>query len=127
MAGFSMDVIGVEECIANLERVELSAETNTRNAVTGATNDALDASLPLIPVDTGRLLGGQHVNFGGSAAGSLIWNELANDVPYARWVCFGHHTRSGSWVPPQDFMTTPILIGKQSLMRRMASVLVGGD
>jgi hypothetical protein len=127
MAGFSLDIIGLEAAIARTQNLSLRAEAGARQAVTGATNDALDASLPLIPVRTGFLYSRQHVNFGGSAAGALIWNELANDARYAEWVCFGHHTRSGSWVPAQDFMTGPREVGRRSLESRMGNILVGGD
>src|SRR2546423_10844317 len=95
-------------------------EVKAAEAVQGATQDALDASLPLIPVLTGLLLSRQQMRMLGG--GLLIEGELYNDAPYSRWVCFGHHTRSGSWVAPQDFMTVPILIGKQSLEMRLASM-----
>jgi hypothetical protein len=122
MAGFSMELVGLEEVIGELKGLSLRTEAAVVDAVKGATNDARDASLPLIPVRTGFLLDHQEVWFVGAIGAQLIWGELRNTAPYSRWVCFGHHTRSGSWVAPQDFMTAPILVGERSLMERLAAI-----
>lgn len=121
MAGFSMSVTGLLETIGKLVVMEASVEVKATEAVQGATQDALDASLPLIPVDTGLLLSGQQMRMVGG--GLLIEGELYNDTIYSRWVCFGHHTRSGSWVAPQDFMTSAIMIGQKSLEARLGSIV----
>lgn len=120
MAGFSMSMIGLAEVIGRLVVMQAEVIPGATAAVEGALQDALDASLPMIPVDTGLLLSGQQTRIVGG--GVEPTGELYNDVHYARWVCFGHHTRSGSWVAPQDFMTGPIEIGRQSLMRRMEEI-----
>ena len=123
MAGISLELVGLEEVIGNLKGLELQAQAKSLQAVTDATNDARDASLPLIPVKTGFLKSQQEVWFSGSLGGAeLIWGELRNRAPYSRWVCMGHHTRSGSWVAARDFMTGPMLVGEQSLKRRLAGI-----
>jgi hypothetical protein len=120
MAGFSMSVAGLAETIGKLVVMEASVEVKATEAVTGATQDALDASLPLIAVRTGYLLEHQQKRMVGS--GMRISGELFNDAPYSRWECFGHHTHSGSWVPGQDFMTLPIMVGQKSLESRLGHI-----
>jgi hypothetical protein len=122
MAGFSLDIIGMEAVTGRLAIMQAEVIPGATAAVEGALTDALDASLPLIPVRTGRLLGGQQTRLIGG--GVEPTGELYNDTPYARWVNSGHHTRSGSWVPAQDFMTAPMEVGRRSLMRRMAEILL---
>lgn len=125
MAGISVELVGINEIIGELRGLDLKTEAAVKQAVDGATNDARDASLPLIPVRTGYLLSRQQVWFGGAIGANLIFNELRNDAPYARWVNCGHHTRSGSWVAPQDFMTTPLAVGEQSLYERLKAIYGG--
>ncbi len=122
MAGFSMETIGLAEVIGKLGVMQAEVIPGATAAVEGALSDAYDASLPLIPVATGYLLSRQQTRLIGG--GTEPTGELYNDAPYSRWVTFGHHTRSGSWVAAQDFMTGPIEIGRQSLMRRMAELMV---
>ncbi len=116
MAGFSMDVIGLAEVMGKLGVMERDAEVKAEEAVQGATQDALDASLPLIAVRTGYLRSRQQMRISG------LEGELYNDAIYSRWECFGHHTRSGSWVAGQDFMTAPILVGQKSLESRLGHI-----
>src|SRR5213596_2072193 len=114
MAGISLSLVGIEETIGKLKSLELQAQAKALQAVTDATNDARDASLPLIPVRTGYLKSQQEVWFTGSIGAELIWGELRNRASYAQWACFGHHSRSGSWVAGRDFMTTPLQVGERS-------------
>ncbi len=116
MAGFSMDVIGLAEVIGKLDAMGAQAEVKAAEAVQGATQDALDASLPLIAVRTGYLRSRQQMRVSG------LEGELYNDALYAEFECFGHHSRSGSWVPGQDFMTAPILVGQKSLESRLGHI-----
>src|SRR6266568_8336808 len=120
MAGITLETIGINEVIGKLGTLNAQMAPVARQAVNEATNDALDASLPLIPVRTGKLKGGQQTRFGGGE--TTPYGDLFNDTYYARWVNFGHHTRSGSWVAPQDFMTMPFAVGTQSLYRRLKAI-----
>lgn len=116
MAGFSIDMIGLVEVMGTLDVMAAETEVKAAEAVQGATQDALDASLPLIAVRTGFLLSRQQMRISG------LEGELYNDTPYALFECFGHHSRSGSWVPGQDFMTSPIMVGQKSLEARLGSI-----
>jgi len=116
MAGFSMELIGLAEVIGKLGAMAAETEVKAEEAVQGATQDALDASLPLIAVRTGYLRSRQQMRMSG------LEGELYNDAIYSRWECFGHHTRSGSWVAGQDFMTVPILVGQKSLESRLGHI-----
>lgn len=120
MAGFSMDLVGLTEVMGKLAVMQAEVIPGATAAVQGALDDAYDASTPLIPVLTGFLLSRQQKRLIGG--GIEPTGELYNDADYALPVCMGHHTRSGSWVAPQDFMTGPMEIGRQSLMRRMAEI-----
>jgi len=120
MAGFSMSMTGLLETIGRFVVMQAEVIPGSTAAVEGALQDAYDASVPMIPVLTGYMLSRQQTRMVGG--GVEPTGELFNDAPYARWPCFGHHTRSGSWVAPQDFMTGPIEIGRQSLMRRMEEI-----
>jgi len=125
MAGISVELVGLEEMIGELKGLELKTEAKVVQAVSDATNDALDASLPLIPVRTGFLKSQQEVWFTGSIGANLIWGELRNKAYYAEWVCFGHHTRSGSWVAGRDFMTPGYAVGEKSLINRLNAIYGG--
>jgi len=122
MAAVSVELVGIDELISELQGLGLKTQAQVKQAVDLATNDARDASLPLIPVKTGYLLSRQQVWFGDAIGADLIFNELRNDAPYALPVCFGHHTRSGSWVAARDFMTGPMLIGEQSRFNRLNAI-----
>jgi hypothetical protein len=121
MAAVSVELVGLSELINELSQLETTTQMKAEQAVTDATNDARDASLPLIRVRTGYLRSRQQVRQSGNSGG-LIMNELYNDADYAQWECFGHHTRSGSWVPGQDFMTAPLLVGERSLNERLNAI-----
>lgn len=114
------EIIGLPEMLAQLAALAIETRLRAEEAVTGATEDAYDASLPLIPVLTGFLLSRQQIQ--AVNEGSTIMHALYNDADYALFVNEGHHTRSGSWVPAQDFMTGPMLIGQKSLERRCANI-----
>lgn len=61
------------------------------------------------PVVTGKLKRGFKLDSSGN---------IVNDVDYATYVEFGHHTRSGSWVPAQGMiMKSTGEIGKRVLER----------
>lgn len=117
MAGFSLEVLGIAQVIGQLVVMREEVIPGATAAVQGSLDDAYDASVPLIPVDTGFLKSRQQKRLIGG--GVQPTGELYNDADYALPVCMGHHTRSGSWVPAQDFMTGPMEIGRQSLTRRM--------
>src|SRR6266568_4021186 len=119
MAGITLELVGLEEMIGELKSLELQTQAKVVQAVSDATNDALEASLPLIPVRTGLLKSKQEVWFTGSIGATLIWGELRNKAYYSPFVCYGHHTRSGSWVAPQDFMTPAYAMGSRSLIDRL--------
>ncbi len=125
MAGISVELVGLEEMIGELKGLELKTEAKVVQAVSDATNDALDASLPLIPVRTGFLKSQQEVWFTGSIGATLIWGELRNRAYYSPFVCFGHHTRSGSWVAARDFMTPAYAVGSKSLIDRLNAIYGG--
>ncbi len=93
MAGFSMDVIGLAEVMGKLGVMERDAEVKAE-----------------------FLKSRQQMRISG------LEGELYNDAIYSRWECFGHHTRSGSWVAGQDFMTAPILVGQKSLESRLGHI-----
>lgn len=117
----SVEVVGMAELLNELSQYDFRTQDLAEAAVTAATQDALDASLPLIPVLTGYLKSRQQIRSAGGPGFPMM--ELFNDAEYAAFVCYGHHTRSGSWVPPQDFMTAPLLVGQQSLQQRLIAIL----
>ena len=120
--GISVDIVGLSELIAELAAFDIQTQVRAEEAVTAATQDAQAVAINLTPVDTGFLQSRNLVRAIGGAS-SLILAELYNDAYYAPFVVFGHHTRSGSFVPPQDFFTPAMVAGRASLMRRLASII----
>lgn len=55
------------------------------------------------PVDTGNLKDSNRASVQSKALTALVGPD-ENIAPYARWVEFGHHTRSGSFVKGQFYI-----------------------
>ncbi len=120
MAGITIELEGLDALLNSIKQIEAQTRLKVAQAVTDVTQDAQYKSLPLIPEETGYLYSRQQIRIGGGSG--RIWGELFNDAPYALFVCMGHHTRSGSWVAPQDFMTPAYLYGSKHLMTRLRAI-----
>lgn len=73
------------------------------------------------PVDTGFLQSRNELSDTRSARKATI--TLTNDCDYVLPVVLGHHTRSGSWVDPQDFMTPSLHFGLDYLLNELEGLL----
>jgi hypothetical protein len=93
----------------------------------------------LVPRDTGALADSSHaepMNAGlpraRDAAGRFTNQEIgftmrsfgneATGQMYARWVNEGHHTRSGSWVPPNPFFSQSVADAKAVIAEGLATI-----
>lgn len=117
----SIDIVGLDALIAELAALDLETQVRAEAAVAAATQDAQQVAINLCPVETGTLQAGNLIRAIGGA--SLILGELYNNVYYAPFVVFGHHTRSWSFVPPNDFFTPAMAAGRESLMQRLAGIV----
>jgi hypothetical protein len=86
-----------------------------------AEEDALQVGNAYTPVDTGYLVSRNEVRVMYQGGGSFL-EELYNDADYAQYVAQGHHTRSGSWVEAQDWITPALERGAQSLRARLEAI-----
>ena len=118
MASIGVEITGANELAAQLQRLALSAPPKADEVALAAAQAAKDTGDPLTPVRTGYLLSRNQVALTGPGEAMFF-----NDCPYAVWVCYGHHTRSGSWVAPRDWMTPAAMAGQQWMAANAALVL----
>ena len=121
MSGISAHVIGVDEVVAKLAALDISMQVRAKQAVSASTLDAVTMAKQLSPVKTGFLRSRWQFNPIGSSPLFVLY-ELSNDARYALFVVYGHHTRSGSFVPPQDCLTPAVAYGQARLMARLAAI-----
>lgn len=92
------EIYGNRAVIDNLSAFSAQIQAQAQAALEQAAQMALDTANSLTPVDTGYLLSRNQVEVN---PGSV---SVSNDAEYAAPVELGHHTRSGSFVPPQHFL-----------------------
>ena len=124
MSGVSVEVIGVSEVVDKLAAFDVSCQGRATQAVSASTLDAQTMAKQLSPVATGFLRSRWMVNPIASTP-LLILYELTNDASYAIFVIGGHHTKSGSFVPPQDCLTPALAYGRSRLALRLAKIAGG--
>jgi hypothetical protein len=101
--GFSLDILGNKAILDNLQSFGEQMAEKAISKTVDAGYMALDLSNERAPVDTGYLKSRNQLFV--NQEGSRVDVTVSNDTPYALPVILGHHTRSGSWVDPQDFLT----------------------
>ena len=121
MSGITAQVIGVDAIVEKLAALDISVQVRAKQAVSASTLDAVTMAKQLSPVATGFLRSRWQFNPIGSSP-LLVLYELSNDAKYAIYVIYGHHTHSGSFVPPQDCLTPAVAYGQSRLMLRLAAI-----
>lgn len=103
MSDFTIDILGNKALIDGLESFGADMEEKAFAKTVDAGYMALDLSNERTPVDTGYLKSRNQLSV--NQNGSQIDVTVSNDADYCLPVVLGHHTRSGSWVEPNDFLT----------------------
>ena len=104
-----MKVKGVLETLINLKAINDSRIPSAlRDATVKASGYVLTRLQQNTPVDTGRLKSSARTKVYPSAFMALIGPD-ESIAPYGRWVEYGHHTRSGTWVKGQFFIQRTVL------------------
>jgi len=115
-----VEILGIPQALAALERVEREQQGEIVIAVDTATYKAQGLAMRLTPVKTGRLRAGNKVRQGTGGTAYLILNDLYNDVPYAIYVCYG--TRK---MRARDFMTPALVEARRWLISELRKVFGG--
>lgn len=118
MASIGVTFTGLDELAARLRTLATTGQAKADELALVTASVAKDAGDPLTPVDTGYLLSRNQIRQSGPGAA-----EFFNDAPYAVWVCYGHHSRSGSWVAARDWMTPAAMAGAQWINQNAALIL----
>jgi hypothetical protein len=103
MSDFTIDILGNKALIDNLESFGEQLAEKALSKTVDAGYMALDLANERTPVDTGHLKSRNQLFV--NQEGSQVDVTVSNDADYALPVVLGHHTRSGSWVEPNDFLT----------------------
>jgi hypothetical protein len=101
--GFSLDILGNKAILDNLQAFGEEMQEKAIAKTVDAGYMALDLANERTPVDTGYLKSRNQLFV--NQDGSQVDVTVSNDAPYCLPVVLGHHTRSGSWVEPNDFLT----------------------
>jgi hypothetical protein len=127
------NVIGVPQVIANMQAFQARIEHEVSNAVLETAKDAKSTADPLTPVGKRAYsrAGQMHPGYLRSRnQARMVKNgpthfvsEYSNDADYALFVAMGHHTRSGTWVAKQDFLTLPYVYGRRRLQERLSALI----
>jgi hypothetical protein len=86
-------------------------------AVQAAADICLNEAQARCPVDTGYLRDSLAISRG------VMESAVGTDVLYAKFVELGHHSRSGSWVPPQPFLFPAFALAEVAMEEMMKNNL----
>lgn len=101
--GLTMSISGNKAILDNLDRLSETMRNKAYEAMMSAGEVGLEVSNGLTPVLSGYLQSRNQLVGNNDTYGTDV--TITNDADYALPVLLGHHTRSGSWVDPQDFLT----------------------
>ncbi|SRR6266849_741324 len=119
MAGVSIEITGIEALLARMEFIKVESAALVEQAVVDSALDGQSMAMDLSAVLTGYFRSRWQVQPGDTK----LSRNLVNDADYAKFLIFGHHTRSGSWVPPQDCLTPALVYGRKRLVERLFGVM----
>jgi hypothetical protein len=92
-------ILGTREVLINLDTFNSKTKKNIQSLLEDAGTMCKDDASSMTPVDTGYLQSRNQIDI---APGVVT---VFNDASYALPVELGHHTRSGSFVAGQPYMT----------------------
>lgn len=97
----SATITGTSATLSGFDTLSTQMEAELQALIEKHTNGTFDDSQAVVPVLTGELQGSGHADIG------HLQGTVTYDAEYALWVDQGHHTRSGSFVPPNPFLSLP--------------------
>jgi HK97 gp10 family phage protein len=104
LTSFNITITGVDQVIKRLSDLQGGKMQGAlNNAFSQASRLALSTLQNNTPVDTGALKASEDITVV-SPQKVLVGPNVSMIPHYAPDVEFGHHTRSGSWVPGQHFV-----------------------
>src|SRR6266704_592586 len=112
--GITIDILGNKAILDNLDKFCEELQEKAIAKTVDAGYMALDLANERTPVGTKSYVHEDEVHPGYlksrnqltvNREGPQVDVTVSNDAPYSIPVILGHHTRSGSWVDPQDFLT----------------------
>lgn len=116
MSDISMSLSGLEAVISGLDNLSVQSQADVQAIIEKHTNGTGDDSEALAPVRTGAMKASKVVTIG------TLQGTVEYDSP-ALYVDQGHHTRSGSYVPPNPFLTAPFFQHAQQYEQDMQGVI----
>lgn len=112
-----MSINGLEAVISGLDNLSTQSQADVQAVIEKHTQGTFDDSQAAVPVLTGALQGSGHADI------APIQGTVAYDAIYSLWVNDGHHTKSGSYVPPNPFLTAPFFQHAQAFESDMKDVV----
>jgi hypothetical protein len=105
-----MEVFGLASVLGNLAKYDLEMQARIQEILDVGGDVGLQMMDSLVAVDTGYM---QSRDEKVVEKGSVM---LRNDTPYFLFVELGHHTESGSFVPPQPAMVPAFVVMENFIM-----------
>jgi hypothetical protein len=113
----SMDIIGNRVILDNLDKLPEIIQAAAHQKMEDAATVGLQVAENVVAVDTGFLRSRLDVEVRDN---QII---LTDDADYALPVELGHHTASGSFVPPQPYMIPGAQAAGDDLMKNLHGIL----
>lgn len=117
MGLLDLTISGNKAILDGLAALEAKVKLEAQDKLVHAGEIALEYADENCPVLTGYL----------KSRNALYVEEgnvtVSNDAPYVIPVVLGHHTRSGSFVPPNDFLTPGFIQGEEYLKSSLTGLL----
>ena len=102
MTSVDISIKGLDETVRNLNAIATKKLINAiKSGLEQSSMYVLDKLNRNTPVDTGRLKSSNRIL---TLADDILIGPNLGIAPYARWVEYGHHTSSGSWVEGQHYV-----------------------
>lgn len=115
---FKLKSYGFDKAFNDLDKIaKKKIEEGTQNGLERCSNLALATLRATTPVDTGVLRQTEKITITGKR-GRFIGTD-PDQAPYAYWVEYGHHTRSGGFLPGQFFAERALIQVLPQLARIM--------
>jgi len=119
MSALTLKIRGLKETIQSLgdidrRKIPFAIEAGLRRSADFVWRELRNNT----PVDTGNLKSSNRVKEVEVEGAQAIKIGPDNSIaPYAKWVEWGHHTRSGSWVPGQHYIQNTAIETRNEVQR----------
>ena len=115
-------ILGIEKLQDRISNAQEKLDAELRKGIEISAGWVLRQMQSNTPVDTGNLKSSEKIDIAGNGFSALIGpNE--EQASYAKFVEYGHHTRSGSWVPGQFYVEKTALETRNAVIEIFRDII----